>query len=129
MIVADTCVVIWLANDPAALSEAAKDAIVTARKENGLAICDVTLYELAWLIENERIEVEGSLQEFLDEVSRRFIVLPVTPLAARLAAQFPPAYPADPTDRLIGATALGRKVPLITKDRAIRRAKTVETIW
>ncbi len=129
MIVADTHVVIWLAMDREMLSKAATDALTKARREDGIAICDATLYELAWLVTNRRVAVEGSLETFLNDVSRRFLVLPMTPSSARFAAEFTEPYPADPMDRLIGATALDRGVPLVTKDRAIRQSKQVETIW
>ena len=111
------------------LSKAAADAIAAARREDGIAICDATLYELAWLVMNRRVAVAGLLDTFLKDVSHRFVVLPMTPSAAQLAADFSPPYPADPMDRLIGATALDRGVPLVTKDRAIRQSKQVETIW
>jgi PIN domain nuclease of toxin-antitoxin system len=129
VILADTCVVIWLAMDRKLLSKAATDAIGAARSEDGIAICDATLYELAWLVTNKRVDVVGTLNAFLNDVSRRFIVLPVTASVAQLAAAFPAPYPSDPMDRLIGATALDRGVPLVTRDKAIRRSKLVPTIW
>jgi len=129
VIVADTCVVIWLASDPGVLSKAATAAIVAARKDGGVAISDITLYELAWLIQNGRITVANSLETFLAEVAARFIVLPVTASIARLATEFFAPYPSDPMDRLIGATALDCGVPLLTQDKAIRKSKAVPVIW
>ena len=129
MIVVDTCVVIWLAADPDALSKAATAAIVAARKEGGVAISDITLYELAWLAANGTVSIAGEQGAFLAEVEARFIVVPVTASIARLAAEFAPPYPSDPMDRLIGATALDRGLSLITKDKAIRKSKAVPVIW
>jgi PIN domain nuclease of toxin-antitoxin system len=129
MIVIDTCIVIWLARDPEALSAAASAALSAARIGDGVAICDATLYELACLVRHGRVTMKRSLEALLDEVTRRFIVLPVTASVAQLAAAFPAPYPSDPMDRLIGATALDRGVPLITRDKAIRRSKLVPTIW
>ena len=129
MIVADTCVVIWLAAEPGALSKAAKTAILAARQSGGLAISDITLFELAWLAHNGRISIAPSLEAFLAEVEARFLVLPVTASIARQAATFPSSYPADPMDRLIGATALDRGGSLVTRDKAIRKSKAVPVIW
>lgn len=129
MIVADTCVVIWLANDPDSLSKAATEAIAAARKGRGIAISGITLYELAWLIRNKRIGAVGSLESFLAEVETYFIVLPVTAAIARLATEFTAPYPLDPMDRIIGATALAHGVPLVTRDKAIRKSKAVPVIW
>ncbi len=43
--------------------------------------------------------------------------------------RFPTAYPKDPADRIIGATALVDGFSLITADREIHRSKVVRTIW
>ncbi len=56
-------------------------------------------------------------------------MLPVTASIARMATEFVPPYPSDPMDRLIGATALDHRMALVTKDKAIRKSKLVETIW
>jgi hypothetical protein len=79
MIVADTCVVLWLAADPGILSKAAKAAVLAARDNGGIAIADITLYELAWLIQNRRVSVTGSAETFLATVESRFVVLPRRP--------------------------------------------------
>ena len=41
----------------------------------------------------------------------------------------PDTYPSDPSDRLMGATALAEGMPLATKDWNIRSSKQVKTIW
>ena len=38
-------------------------------------------------------------------------------------------FPSDPGDRLITATAIVLRCPLVTADEKIRAAKVVETIW
>ena len=129
MIVADTCVVIWLAFAPEQLSSAAAEVLEQARSQGGLAISGVTLYEVAWLAKRGRIELSSALGSVLSQIEANFIVLPVTGSVAQRAAELPAAYPGDPMDRIIGATALDRGVPLVTKDRAIRRAKALQTIW
>jgi PIN domain nuclease of toxin-antitoxin system len=129
VIVADTCVVIWLAGAPSNLSRAANEAIFAARQSGGLAISGITLYELAWLAEHKRLPLATPVEPFLAEVAANFIVLPVTASVGLLAARFPAEYPADPMDRIIGATALDRGVPLITRDRAIRESNALNVIW
>lgn len=129
MIVADTCVVIWVATAPELLSPAAVSAVQQARASGGAAISGVTLYELAWLSAHGRVKLLAPLPFVLSQMEANFIVLPVTASIARLAAELPASFPGDPMDRIIGATALDRGVPLITKDRAIRRSNAVEVIW
>lgn len=129
MILLDTCAVIWLAIEPRLLSRAAVKSIKSAREDGGLLISDVTLYELAWLTKNQRIRLKVSLEAFLGEIGSIFSVLPTTAAIARRAVEFPDSYPKDPMDRIIGATALVRGVPLVTRDRAIRKSKAVPVIW
>ena len=41
----------------------------------------------------------------------------------------PSAYPKDPADRIIGATALVEGISLVTADEDIRKSKALRTIW
>lgn len=130
MILLDTHVVVWLASDPGKLSRTASDAIREASREGGgTAISAITLWELAWLMTNGRLDISGTVEAFVEEIAARTAVRPITAKVAVLANQFPPSYPGDPCDRLIGATALSEGMALVTKDRNIRSSKQVKTIW
>jgi PIN domain nuclease of toxin-antitoxin system len=130
VILVDTHVVLWLTSDPAKLSRKARIAIEEARKNGeGLAICDITLLELTMLASNGRIHLGISLESFLQEVEARFVIFPITARACARAMGFPAAFPKDPADRIIGATALVEALSLITADREIHRSKVVHTIW
>jgi PIN domain nuclease of toxin-antitoxin system len=94
-----------------------------------VAIAAITLWELAWLAENGRIQVTGSVESFVRETASRVIVEPITPEIAALAVQLPSGFPKDPADRLIAATAMVEGAPLVTADERIRGAKVVQTIW
>jgi PIN domain nuclease of toxin-antitoxin system len=130
VILLDTHVVLWLTTDPTKLSSRGKSAIEDARKNgDGLAISDITLLELATLASKGRIHLGISLESFLQEVEARFVVLPISGRACARAMGLPTAYPKDPADRIIGATALVEGLTLITADREILRSKVVRTIW
>jgi PIN domain nuclease of toxin-antitoxin system len=130
MILVDTHVVVWLAFDQERISRKARTAIDDARKyADGLAISDITLLELATLMRKGRIRLNISLESFLQEVESRFVVLPITGRTCARAMGLPTAYPKDPADRIIAATALVEGLALMTADRDIRRSRAVQTIW
>jgi PIN domain nuclease of toxin-antitoxin system len=130
VILVDTHVVVWLALEPARITRKAKTAIDDARQNaNGLAISDITLFELSTLARKGRIQLGISLESFLQEVEARFVVLPIGSRACAQAIALPVAYPKDPADRIIGATALVNGLSLVTADREIRRSRAVQTIW
>lgn len=130
MILLDTHVVVWLLSDPDRLSKAAHAAIADARRNgSGLAICGISLLEIATANLNGRISLTMSLESFLKDVEERFVVLPISARACARTLTLPAGYPKDPADRVIGATALVEGMSLVTADREIRRAKVVRTIW
>lgn len=130
MILLDTHVVLWLTSEPARLSAKAKAAIEESRKnDDGLAICDITLLELATLASKGRINLAISLDILLQELEQRFVVLPITSGRCARTIELSENYPKDPADRIIGATALTEGLALVTADRDIRRSKVVPTIW
>ena len=83
MILLDTHVLIWMASDPKRLSRNAREAIrrerehhelernKDAREKTGVAISGITLWELAWLAGNGRIQVTGSVESFVRETASR----------------------------------------------------------
>ena len=130
MILVDTHVVVWLALDQTQISKKARAAIDEARETGeGLAISDITLLEMTLLSSKKRIRFDTSLESFLAEVERRFIVLPISGHICVRSLSLPSSYPKDPADRIIGATALVEGVPLITADREIRNSRALQTIW
>jgi PIN domain nuclease of toxin-antitoxin system len=129
MILLDTHVLIWLASDPAKLSAPASHAIRPALQTGGLAISAITLWEIAWLANHDRLTFKGTVEDFVERLSSRTAIRPITPRIAILASQLPRTYSKDPSDRLIGATAMAEGIALVTKDRTIRDCKQIETIW
>ncbi|HEY3927628.1 MAG TPA: type II toxin-antitoxin system VapC family toxin [Candidatus Koribacter sp.] len=129
MIVLDTQAAVWTALEPARLSKDAAAAIERRGSSEGLAISVVTLVEVAWLLRRARIEYPGTIAAFLRRLTETFRVLPITVEIAEISAQFPAEYPKDPSDRVIGATAVSMGTVLVTSDRGIRESNAVHTIW
>jgi PIN domain nuclease of toxin-antitoxin system len=68
LILLDTHVVLWLLTDPVRLSKAARAAIDDVRRNGGgLAICGITLLEIATANLNGRISLTMSLESFLKD--------------------------------------------------------------
>ena len=129
MILLDTHILVWLTSEPENLSKQADAAIRRANRAGGIAISAITLWELAWLVTHGRLQVMGTVEAYLEEVSSRVAVRPITTKIAVLANQLPADYSSDPCDRLIGATALAEGMVLITKDTKMRDCKQLHTLW
>lgn len=129
MILLDTHALVWLAGDPRRLSRPAASAIRRAARSGGIAISAISLWELAWLATKGRLEIDGTVEAFVEEATKRVVVQPITLRIAVLANQLPADYSSDPCDRLIGATALAEGIVLVTKDARIRACKQIHTIW
>ena len=129
MILLDTHVLVWLTSGPAKLSKHANSAIRRASRRGGVAISAVTLWELGWLASHGRLQPTGTVEAYLEEVSSRVAVLPITTKVAALANLFSTDYSSDPCDRIIGATALAEGIALVTKDEKIRDCKQIQTVW
>ena len=129
MILLDTHALVWLRVEPAKLSPKASEAIRAARQMDGLAISVITLWELAWLATHGRLDVTGTVDDFVEKIASTIAIRPITTQIAVLANQLPSTYPSDPSDRLIGATAMSEGIALVTKDRTIRNCKQIKTVW
>jgi PIN domain nuclease of toxin-antitoxin system len=130
LILVDTHIVLWLALEPERISKRVRAVINEARGNGaGLAISAITLVDIATLFGKRRFHLAVSLESFLDELERRFVVLPINARVCARMLSLPVNYPKDPADRVIGATALVEGMSLVTADREIRRAKVVRTIW
>jgi PIN domain nuclease of toxin-antitoxin system len=131
MIVLDTHVIIWDALQPDRLSRKAKAAIAQANQEDGMLFCDISLWEIAMLIQRKRVEVDSTYKEFIQLLlaSNRYILKRITPEIAELSTTFPATVSKDPADRIISATTVIEHVQLVTADANLRRASMLETIW
>jgi PIN domain nuclease of toxin-antitoxin system len=130
VILADTHVVVWLAFAEERISRKARATIDQAREDaEGLAISDMSLLELARFGSRRGIELDISVESFLQEVESRFVVLPMNSRVCAKAMALPATFPKDPADRVIAATAITEGLALITADEHIRNSKVVRTIW
>ena len=131
MITVDTHVIIWDALKPELLSKKAKDAIQIANQTDGIIFCEISLWEIAMLMQKNRIEIDTSYLEFINLVkaSNNYLFKGITPEIADLATKLPEDINQDPADRIICATAIIKNAILVTADKNLRASKAIRTIW
>jgi len=94
-------------------------------------VAAISCWEIAVLVEKGRINLDRNPLDWIEQsLSQSGITLfPLTPAVAVRAAQLGPAFPGDPGDRLIAATALVQSAQLVTKDERLRDISLLPTIW
>ena len=131
MIVVDTHVIIWDALDPEKLSTAAKRALTRADRDDGIVICEISLWEIAMLMKKKRLDVDAEYPTFIDLVlqSRNYFLQNLTPAIADASVNIDLGKNKDPADHIVAATAKVKGLSLITADQQIQNSDAVKTIW
>lgn len=119
----------WMLGDPN-LSRLERDALDDLSAETRPVLCDISLWEFATLVDMGRVEIEGTIEDWLRIAASPSTVRiqPITPGIVAEMNRLPAAFHRDPADRLIVATARALKLPLATKDRKIRSSRMVP-LW
>ena len=116
----------WIDQDPrlGASTIAVLDALPRDQRP---FLCDISLWEVAMLVERGRIELDLPLAEWLDAAAhpRSVQVVGITPQIATAVASLPDSFHRDPADRLIVATSRALGFPVLSHDRLINRSRLV----
>jgi PIN domain nuclease of toxin-antitoxin system len=128
MIILDTHVWLWWTNESTKLSSRAEEVIQEAALIGIPAIC---CWEVAMLVDKSRIGLSMSVEAWFELALQRPNVklMPLTPAIAALSTQLPEDFHGDPADRLIVATSLIHRAPLVSKDQKIQNCDSVKVIW
>lgn len=133
MIVLDTHALVWWVSGDGRLSEPAREAIEVERSaEDGqLLVSAITAWEIAMLVERDRLVLTMDVDDWLDTVASIEGVhfVPVNHAVAVQSVRLPGDFHPDPADRMITALARHHAVPVVTADRKIRDYQHVKTIW
>ena len=132
-VLVDTHSLVWWFGSRSRLSAAAIDAIGNADR---ILISPISWWEIGLLVRDGRLRLDRPIGHWIAAVleDRRSVTAPLAPEVAAWAGQLDRgAFPGDPADRLIYATARDLRVPLVTKDGRLRRhaehARDVDVIW
>lgn len=131
MIVLDTHIWLWWISNPENLSTAANQAIDQAITENGIVISSISTWEVALLVEKERLKLSIDIRDWVRKTESLPFVrfMPVDNTISLRSVTLPGQFHADPADRIITATAMTMGLPLVTKDDKIISYPHVRTIW
>ena len=129
LILLDTHALVWAVDDSKRLSRPAASAIRRARRQGGIAVSAITVWELSSMLARGRIRRAGTIESSLEMLLEDVVVVPITSQICALGAQFPRDYPGDPADRIIGGTALAEGLTLVTFDERIRKSPLLKTVW
>lgn len=131
MITVDAHIIIWNALKPEKLSRKAREGILQANESDGIIFCEISLWEIAMLMQKDRIQIDLSYLEFIKllKVSNEFVFRGITPEIADLSSRLPVEINQDLVDRIICATSILTDSPLVTADKNLLKSRIIKTIW
>ena len=132
--VLDTQAWLWSVLDHPRLSRRARAALGAVPRQERVGIAAISLKEAAWQLARGRVVVDEGFGPWplwlrTAAASPHLEVLPLTVDVAIESEQLGGAFPPDPADRLIAATARIHGLTLVTSDRLIRKSGAVRTLW
>lgn len=128
MILLDTHVWVWWAAEPKKLAARALKAVESADE---VGVSAISPWEVAMLVSKGRLELDRDVLLWIRQALAipKVSLIPLSPEIAVASTKLDPAFPGDSADRILAATALRLRVPLVTADARLRRLASLDTIW
>jgi PIN domain nuclease of toxin-antitoxin system len=128
VILLDTHAFVWWTAAPDKMSARAR-AVIDGASE--VAVAAISVWEIAMLVAHGRLELDRDVLVWLKQAlaQPRVCYVALTPEVAVAACSLDPPGPTDPADRMLIASALQLRVPIVTKDARIRAYERVLAIW
>jgi PIN domain nuclease of toxin-antitoxin system len=129
MIVLDTHIWIWWVHGDEKLT-ASQLEVIEANEDGEIGISAISLWEIAKLVENKRLELPVPLEKwFKQALSYPGVqIIELTPEIATESTRLPGEFHKDPADQMIVATARVIKCKLVTSDERILNYPHVKTV-
>ena len=129
--IADTHTVIWYLFSDSRLGKAASDFIDNAiARGDHIGVSAISLAEMIYLVEKGRIPA-NAVRDLQNATANPKAVLRYVPFDEHVAmkmVEIPRQKLPDLPDRIVGATSLFYKVPVLSRDGRIRSSE-IKTIW
>jgi PIN domain nuclease of toxin-antitoxin system len=127
----DTHILLWWFDGSRRLTRDQKRVLARNDADHPFAVADISLWEIAVLVEVGRVRLALPLEEWLTRATAapRVEIQPITPAIAGEVIALTSTKDWDPADRIIVASARVLGVPLVTSDARIIDSKLVPTIW
>jgi len=123
VIILDTHVLVWLAEDNPRMGRRAVALADGALLDDALAVTSISFWEVAMLAQKGRLELGRTASELRRRTLEQGVrEIPIDGDIGIKAAQLE-AFHGDPADRLIVASAIAAEATLMTADDAILRWK------
>jgi PIN domain nuclease of toxin-antitoxin system len=122
VILLDTCALIWTLSG-APVSASARREIRRASLAGELYLSPISAWEIGMLCNTGRLTLHVSPEVYVQQAfsAPGVRIADLTPEIAVRSAVLPGSPPKDPADRILIATARVLGVPIVTRDRRIRR--------
>lgn len=128
MILLDTHVWVWWVNESSILTPAIRRTI-QERQEDGLGVSIISCWEVAKLVERERLRLTMPVEQWIDQALAYpgVEMLELTPRIVVESTQLPGRFHRDPADQMIVATARVYDTLLLTADSKLLEYPHVKT--
>jgi PIN domain nuclease of toxin-antitoxin system len=129
--VLDTHAVLWYLENSPELSNIARTTVEDAvREARDVYVSVISIIETVYLVERKRLPVSAlhRLRNALSDPDAGLVLAPVDAKVANSLESISRNAVPDMPDRIVAATALHLRLPLITRDRRLQAAG-ITTIW
>ena len=126
----DTHVLLYWLDGGSRLTEGQREVVRAASATEPLWVSDISLWEIATLVNLKRIRLRLPLRDWLEGAVAPPLVrrVSISPAVAAEVAALPDSFHRDSADRIIVASARTRGATLLTQDRRIIASGLVATL-
>jgi PIN domain nuclease of toxin-antitoxin system len=128
----DTHAFIWHLQKLPYLSPIVESILTQVDEGEAIAIIPtICMVEMIYLAEKKRIEKDlvNSALNLLGQISENYRIAPLNFAVVTKINKIPRTAVPDMPDRIIAATALALKMPLLTRDRKLSTIREIRIIW